>query len=341
MPIMSQRRLSAQEGLDLFQAPLHELLEEAHEVKKALHGDRAYYSVNLHINYTDYCVSRCSFCAFWRERHDSRTLSADEIISAVGPGLTEVHITGGLNPELGLSYYEEVISGIRARYPMVTIKAFTATEIAFIAEREGVSTLEALRRLRDAGLDALPGGGAEILSVRLHQELFPRKAGPGTWLRVHREAHSAGIKSNATMLFGHKETREEIIQHMELLRSLQDETGGFMSFIPLPFQTGGNPLGSATRPLSAQEILRITAISRLFLDNFQHIKAYWIMMGPRLASVALASGADDIDGTVGLERVAHSAGARSPLGLAEDDVREIIRWAGAIPVRRDGLYRAS
>ena len=338
MPVMSQKRLSVQEGLELFQAPLHTLLGEAHEAKKALHGDRAYYSVNLHINYTDYCVSRCSFCAFWKERESSRTMSVDEVVSTVHDGVTEVHITGGLNPELGISYHEEMIKGIRERYPGVTIKALTATEIAFIAEREGIPTLEVLGRLKKAGLDALPGGGAEVLSERLHQELFPRKAGPETWLRVHREAHSVGIKSNATMLFGHSETREEMIRHLELLRDLQDDTHGFMSFIPLPFQTGNNPLGRTTRPVPAQGILRVVALSRLFLDNFPHIKAYWIMMGPRLAAVALASGADDLDGTVGVERVAHSAGADSPVGLAESEVREIIRWAGGIPVKRDGLY---
>jgi aminodeoxyfutalosine synthase len=338
MPTMPQKRLSAREGLELFQAPLHTLLQEAHGVKKALHGDRAYYSVNLHINYTDHCVSRCAFCAFWKERESSRTLSVDEVLSTIHDGITEVHITGGLNPELGISYHEEMIRGIRKRYPGVTIKALTATEIAFVAEREGIPTLDVLSRLRGAGLDALPGGGAEILSERLHQELFPRKAGPETWLRVHREAHSLGIKSNATMLFGHAETHEEMIRHLELLRDLQDDTHGFMSFIPLPFQTGNNPLGRATRPVPAQDILRVVALSRLFLDNFPHVKAYWVMMGPRLAAVALASGADDLDGTVGAERVAHSAGADSPVGLAESEVREIIRWAGAIPVRRDGLY---
>lgn len=338
MPVVSQRRLSVQEGLDLFRAPLHSLLHEAHEAKRSLHGDRVYYSVNLHINYTDYCVSRCAFCAFWKERESSRTLSVDEVISAIHDGIVEVHITGGLNPELGIDYYEELIARIRENYPSITIKAFTATEIAFMAEREGISTLGLLARLREAGLDALPGGGAEILSERLHEKLFPRKAGPETWLRVHREAHSLGIKTNATMLFGHAETHEERIRHLELLRDLQDETGGFMSFIPLPFRTGNNPLGRVTRPIPAHEILRVVAISRLFLDNFQHIKAYWVMMGPRLAAVALASGADDLDGTVGVERVAHSAGADSPVGLAESEVREIISWAGGVPVKRDGLY---
>lgn len=338
---MSQRRLSAQEGLDLFQAPPHKLLEEAHEVKKALHGNRVYYSVNLHINYTDYCVSRCAFCAFWRKRDSSRTMSPEEVLSRIGDEITEVHITGGLNPELGAKYYEKMIGGIKKQRPRITIKALTATEIAFIAEREGISTLSLLERLKAAGLDALPGGGAEILSERLHRELFPRKSGPETWLRVHREAHSLGIRSNATMLFGHAETHNEIIRHLSLLRDLQDETGGFMSFIPLPFQTGNNPLGTTIKPVSAQEILMVIALSRLFLDNFPHIKAYWVMMGPRLAAVALNSGADDLDGTVGAERVAHSAGADSPVGLAESEVREIIRWAGAIPVKRDGLYNTS
>lgn len=338
MSVASQRRLSVQEGLELFQAPLHTLLEEAHEAKNALHGDRAYYSVNMHINYTDYCVSRCEFCAFWKGRESSRTLSPDEILSQIGDGLTEVHITGGLNPELGLAYYEEIIRNIKRRYPTLTVKALTATEIAFIAEREGIPSLEVLSRLREAGLDALPGGGAEVLSERLHEELFPRKAGPETWLRIHKEAHSIGIRSNATMLFGHLETHEEIIQHLRFLRDLQDETSGFMSFIPLPFQTGNNPIGEKTKPIPAQNILRVLAISRLFLDNFPHVKAYWVMMGPKLAAVALASGADDLDGTVGAERVAHSAGADSPVGLAESEVREIIGWAGAIPVKRDGLY---
>jgi aminodeoxyfutalosine synthase len=341
MPVLSQRRLSAQEALELFRMPLHALLHEAHEFKRAIHGDRVYYSVNLHINYTDYCVSRCAFCAFWRERESSRTLSVNEVISAIHDGITEVHITGGLNPELGIDYYEELIGKIRKNYPRITIKAFTATEIAFIAEREGISTLEVLERLRRAGLDALPGGGAEILSERLHKRFFPRKAGPETWLRVHREAHSLGLRSNATALFGHAETQEEIIGHLELLRDLQDETGGFMSFIPLPFQTGNNPLGRTMRPVPAHYILRVLAISRLFLDNFPHIKAYWVMMGPRLAAVALASGADDLDGTVGLERVAHSAGAESPVGLAESEIREIIGWAGGFPVKRDGLYTFS
>ncbi len=337
MPYVSQR-LSPKEALGLFDAGLHELLQEAHRTKLSLHGERVYYSLNLHINYTDYCVSRCGFCAFWRDRESSQTLSVEEVLSTVGNSLTELHITGGLNPELGIGYYEEMIRRIKERNPRITLKGFTATEIAFIAHKEGMNTIDVLGRLKDAGLDALPGGGAEVLSERLHRELFPRKADPETWLRVHKEAHSLGIRSNATMLFGHRETRHEIIRHLELLRELQDETGGFMCFVPLPFQRRNNPLGQGIKPLSSQEILRVIAISRLFLDNFSHIKAYWIMTGPRLAAVALCSGADDLDGTVGHERVAHSAGAESPFGLAEDEVKEIIRWAGGVPVKRDGLY---
>ncbi len=321
--------------------PLHQLLEKAHRFKQKLHGDLVYYSVNRHVNYTDHCVARCAFCAFWKRREESHTMTVDEIIASLEPDLTEVHITGGLNPDLDIDYYISMISRIRQALPNATIKAFTATEIVFIAQQTGLSVLRLLIRLKQAGLNALPGGGAEVLSDRLHKLLFPAKAGPQEWLEVHEIAHSIGLRSNATLLFGHLETDEEIVDHLYLLRQLQDKTQGFMSFIPLPFQTQNSPLGNRVKPVSAQRILRVVALSRLFLDNFPHIKAYWVMMGQRLAAAALNAGASDIDGTVGQERVAHSAGANSPLGLAKEEIKRVILWADAQPVQRDGLYRPS
>jgi aminodeoxyfutalosine synthase len=337
-------RLTAEEGLRLYKADSpHGLGRLAARVRERLNGNDAYYIVNRHINYTNICVNGCRFCAFSKKPGEpgGHTMSLDEVFERAAPaasdGSTELHIVGGVDPELPLAYYIDMIAGLRERHPGICIQAFTAAEIAHLADASQMTDAQVLAKLKDAGLTALPGGGAEVFSTRVRQLLCPSKISADRWLSVSRHAHRLGIPTNATMLYGHVETLEERIDHLVRLREAQDETGGFMCFIPLPFHPENTAMTDITRT-SAIDDLKTFATARLMLDNFPHIKAFWIMTGVKLAQVALAYGADDMNGTVIEERITHAAGAETPQRLTVGEIRRLILEAGRTPVERDTLY---
>lgn len=342
--IQEGERLSLDDGERLFSCPdINALGSLAHHVRSALHGNAAYYVVNRHINYSNICVNGCRFCAFSRKKGDPQSfeLSGDEILEKVraqGNGLTEIHIVGGCHPDLPFSFFEGLLKEIRAVQPDTYIKAFTAVEIAHFSKQEGITVAEVLTRLKAAGLQMLPGGGAEVFSPRIRKNLCPEKLDGQGWLDVVRQAHEMGIRTNATMLYGHIETMRERLEHMAALRDLQDKTRGFVCFIPLPFQPANNEL-SHLPPTTGIDDLKTIAVSRLMLDNIPHIKAYWVMLTVKLAQTALFYGADDFDGTVVEEKIGHMAGADSKQGLTRLEIERIIRDAGFEPVERDSLFR--
>ncbi len=342
--VMEGRRLTLADGLRLFRCPdLVAVGALAYEVRHRRHGTSAYYVVNQHINYSNICVNGCLFCAFRRRKGEPGAfeLSVSSIVDKVRDRLqepiTEVHMVGGCHPELRLETFEAMLRAIRQVRPQVHIKAFTAVEIAHFARLEGLSVREVLLRLKASGLDMLPGGGAEVFSPRVRALLCPQKLSGEGWLQVMREAHQLGIKSNATMLFGHKETLEERLEHLDALRRLQDETHGFVCFIPLPFQAKNTGVPEAQGPTGVDE-LKTIAVSRLMLDNIPHIKAYWVMLGVKQAQVALHFGADDLDGTVVEEKIGHMAGAESESFLTREELEFLIRQAGFHPVERNCFF---
>jgi aminodeoxyfutalosine synthase len=342
----SGTRLLPNEALKLaLGADIHTLGRLALQIRCRLHADKAYFVYNQHINYTNICQNACCFCAFSRRPKEggAYALSVDDVVREVtsrkDEPIREIHLVGGLNPELPYAYYPDLIRSVKQVRPGAAVKAFTAVEVAFLAERRGLTPLQVLEDLRSAGLDALPGGGAEVFSPTLRKQLCPEKISGQAWLDIHRIAHQLGIPSNATMLFGHVESWEERISHLQALRDLQDETGGFLCFIPLPYQPRNNPLG-APGP-DGLEIMRMMSISRIFLDNIPHLKAYWVMTGIKAAQMALWSGADDMDGTVVEERIGHAAGAQSPTGLTRKQLVQAITQAGFTPVERDSYFRAA
>ena len=318
-----------------------ELAAQANERKN---GRNVYFNVNRHINPTNICVNRCAFCAFSRTAGEdgAYTLALDEICrrahEAEEEGATEVHIVGGLHPDLAFEFYEETLKAIRHTAPKLHIKAFTAVEIEYFARISGLTIEQVLERLISAGLGSMPGGGAEILTEEVRRKICPEKISGARWLEIIRLAHLAGLKTNATMLYGHVETAADRVAHLEMLRDLQDETGGFQAFIPLAFQTENSDLKLAVKSSSGLDDLKTLAISRIFLDNFDHIKAYWIMLGEKIAQVSLAFGVDDLDGTVVEEKIGHDAGARSPQALTKESIIRLIRNAGKTPFERDTLY---
>ena len=337
-------RLTISEGERLFACPdMNALGSLAHHVRTRLHGNVACYVVNRHINYSNICVNGCRFCAFSRKKGDplSFELSEEEIIDKIraeGNELTEIHIVGGCHPDLRLSFFEGLLRRICRIQPNAFIKAFTAVEIAHFAKNEQIPVKDVLARLKSAGLQMLPGGGAEVFSPRIRERLCPEKLDANGWLDVMRQAHESGIKSNATMLYGHIETARERLEHMAALRELQDTTGGFVCFVPLPFQPANNEL-SHLPPATGVDDLKTIAVSRLMLDNFAHIKAYWVMLSVKLAQAALHYGADDFDGTVVEEKIGHMAGAESQQGMTRRQIETTIREAGFEPVERDSLFR--
>ncbi len=344
--IQAGERISVEEGERLFACPnVLAVGSLAHLVRRRMHGDAAYYVVNQHINYSNVCVNGCRFCAFGRKKGDSLAfeLNVDDILNKVkartDDPITEVHIVGGCHPDLPFSFYEEALRRIKTLRPEIRIKAFTAVEIAHFAKLEGISTREVLTRLKAAGLDMLPGGGAEVFSTRIRALLCPEKLSGQGWLDVAREAHQMGIKTNATMLYGHLETERERIEHLDALRRLQDETGGLVCFIPLPFQPANTQIKDA-QPTTGVEDLKTMAVSRLMLDNVPHIKAYWVMLTVKLAQVALYFGADDFDGTVIEEKIGHMAGAESEQALTRRKLERIIREGGFRSVERDCFFNA-
>ncbi|RLI86972.1 MAG: aminofutalosine synthase MqnE [Archaeoglobales archaeon] len=323
---------------DLFRMDVHEL----GEIANSMNDDRVMFVINRHINYTNFCVSRCPLCAFWRE--NGYLMSKDEVLKkvheAVCRGATEVHIVGSHNPNVSVEYFEDIFREIKFRYPNVTIKALTATEIHFLAKIERCSVVEILSRLKDSGLEVLPGGGAEILCNDVRRLICPRKAKAEEWLNVMKIAHKLGLKSNATMLFGHIESYRHRAIHLYKLWKLQEKTKGFISFIPLVFHPKNTMLESLvkdrTNPI---DILKTIAISRIVLSNFKSIRAYWVGLGEKLTQIALNYGANDVDGTIMEERVTHSAGADSPTFMTVDRIVNLIRGAGKVPVQRDTFCR--
>ncbi len=328
--------MSVNEIEDLFYQNIHELGRKADEIN----GRIATFSVNKHINYTNFCVSKCPICAYYRDT--GYLMRVEDVVrdalKAINAGARELHIVGSHNPEVGVEYFESILREIRKRGGNgVAVKALTATEVHYYARKEKMSIREFLSRLRDAGLDMLPGGGAEILVERVRTKISPDKANSKTWLRVMETAHELGLRSNATMLFGHIESFRDRAIHLEKLRKLQEKTGGFVAFIPLVFHPENTSFSHLSRA-SPQDILRTIAVSRMALHNFMGIKAYWVMMGEKLAQIALNYGANDVDGTVMGERIAHSAGAKTPATLTKEKLVSMIRNAGKIPAERDAFF---
>ena len=337
--VLSGQRLGREDGLAVLNSwDLTAIGKMADHVKREKSGDRVYFVMNRQINPTNLCVLDCTFCDFAAKPGDDHAyeMSIDEILEKLGPELSEVHIVGGLHPTWKFDDYLNIVKRIHEAVPSIQIKAWTAVEIDWFARIARISIEEVLERLREVGLQSLPGGGGEVFSERVQAATFKHKMGAERWFEVHRIAHEMGFPSNATLLYGHIETYEERVDHMLRLRDAQDETPGFMSFIPLALQPGNT--GLAERQASAIEDLRTVACGRLLLDNFDHIKSYWVMLGEETASVALNFGASDLDGTIGEEKIAHYAQAKSAIGLARDKLVEMIREAGKIPAERDALY---
>jgi len=345
-----EKKLESKEPLNfedarylLSSANLIEIGSLAGKIKYKKSQNKVYFVFNKHINYTNLCVSKCKFCAFYRngDEQDAYTMEIDEIIDEIGKmpsGIKEVHIVGGLHPTKPFSYYVDMIKSIKKNFKDINIKAFTAVEIDYFSNLEGISYKETLKILKNAGVDSMPGGGAEVFSERVRKKLYPNKIPYEKWAEVHKIAHDLDIPTNATLLFGHIETDEEIINHLFKLKKIQEESPGFLCFIPLSFHPENTPLSENIKKVDAVRELKILALSRIILDNFPHIKAYWVMLSPKVGQIGLHFGADDMDGTIGQERVTHAAGAKSPLGLAKENIINLIKNAGFIPVERDALY---
>jgi aminodeoxyfutalosine synthase len=339
--------LSLADGVALYEHPnLLEVGALANEVRERLHGDRTFFNRNLHINATNVCEASCRFCSFARLQEGDAgayTMTHAQAFAKLqarvdaGDPITEIHIVNGLHPGLAFDYYTELLAGLKRVQPSIHLKAFTAVEIFYYHQKYGLPVAEVLARLHAAGLDSLPGGGAEIFAARVRKKICDDKCDADQWLDVHRTAHRMGLRSNCTMLYGHIETAEERVDHMLRLRALQDETGGFQTFIPLAFHPDNNALMKLPAPTGVED-LRTYAVARLVLNNIPHIKAYWIMLGVKTAQTALWFGADDLDGTVQEEKIYHMAGAETPQALSPAEIVRVIANAGRVPVERDTLY---
>jgi len=342
--VLAGERLNQADGLSLFKTrDLVGLGQLADYVRKIHHQDKAYYIYNQHLNYTNVCRNKCRFCAFARDEHQdgSFTLSLEQIeanlLERLNEPINELHIVGGLNPDLDFAYFIDLLRLVKRIRPRATIKAFTPVEIDYLHRITGYSIEAVIAQLKAAGLAMMPGGGAEVMSDRIQAALFPEKIGAARWLEIMEAVHQAGISSNATMLYGHIETAAEKVDHLLRIRELQDRTGGFSAFIPLAFHSQNTQLADLPAT-TAFDDLKTIAAARLLLDNFTHIKAYWVMIGEPLAQVALSFGADDLDGTIIEEKITHMAGARSAKGLSRQAMRSLIRAAGFQPVERDSFY---
>jgi aminodeoxyfutalosine synthase len=343
--VLAGERLTSEDGLHLDEhADLFTLGELANVVRERKNGQFAYYNVNTHLNPTNVCVYRCTFCAFRADLKSPKgyVMSDEQILERAAEadrrGATELHIVGGLHHQLPYEWYLNVIRIIHRVHPRLHLKAYTAVEWDWFARLTGRPTRDLLAEFKEAGLGSLPGGGAEIFHPEVRDRICEHKADAGEWLRIHREAHELGLRSNATMLYGHIEGGRHRIDHLVRLRELQDETGGFQTFIPLAFHPDNTRLAHIPRPSGMMD-LKTMALSRLMLDNFAHVKAYWVMLGIRTAQVALSFGADDLDGTVVHEKIYHDAGSDSPQELSVAEIRRLIEEAGRVPVERDTLYR--
>ncbi len=338
------QRLSFEDGVFLYEhGDLFTLGELANIVRERKNGNVAYYNVNTHLNPTNVCVYRCTFCAFRADLKSPKgyVMSDEQILERAAEadqrGATELHIVGGLHHQLPYEWYLHVVRIIHQAHPRLHLKAYTAVEWDWFARLTGRPTRDILAEFQEAGLGSLPGGGAEIFHPEVRDKICEHKADADAWVRVHREAHQLGLRSNATMLYGHIEEAGHRIDHLCRLRELQDETGGFQTFIPLAFHPDNTKLSHLPKPSGLLD-LKTMAISRLMLDNFPHIKAYWIMLGIKTAQVALSFGADDIDGTVVHEKIYHDAGSDAPQELTVTELRRLIKEAGRVPVERDTLY---
>jgi len=343
--LRSGERLSFDDGVRLFACPdLLALGWLANREREKRHDARTYYNFNIRLEATNVCVASCLFCSFARLRPGDRgsyTMSLeqtwDKLRDRAHQPLTEIHVVNGLHPDLPFDYYLEMLRGFKRIRPGIHLKCFTAVEIAFFADLYKMSDEQVLRELQGAGLDSLPGGGAEIFAERVRRKICHDKCGADRYLDIHRTAHALGMRTNVTMLYGHIETKEERVDHMLRARSLQDESGGFQAFIPLAFHPDNNQMRKLPAP-SATETLRVHAVSRLMLDNIPHVKAFWIATGVEVAQVSLWFGVDDLDGTVQEEKIYHMAGARTPEAMTTTAIRRLIRAAGRDPVERDTLY---
>ena len=343
--VLAAERLSFDEGVALYRS--NDLLSIgylANHVREKLHGKRTYFNVNRHINPTNICVARCRLCAFGRQPDapGAYAMALEEAFQTAGQNwteaVTEFHIVGGMHPDLPFEYYLDLLRGLKQRFPSVHLKAFTAVEIAYFARLTRLSIREILEKLKGAGLGSLPGGGAEIFAPEVRRVICDHKIGAYTWLKVHRTAHEMGLHSNATMLYGHIESAEDRVHHLLELRQLQDETHGFLAFVPLAFHPAHTALAHLPETTGFTDIKNI-AVPRLLLDNFPHLKAYWQSLTPPVAQVALKFGADDLDGTVLEEKIYHDAGSSSPQAMTRQQIIRLIRDAGHEPVERDTLYR--
>ncbi|MDB4946488.1 MAG: hypothetical protein JWP97_6022 [Labilithrix sp.] len=346
--VRAGERLTFEDGVALFLEPdLLAIGQLANEVREKRHGDRTYFNRNMRLEVTNVCVASCLFCSFAKlEEHmpGAHTMKLEEAwgeleVRMKNPATapTELHVVNGLHPGLPFSYYEDLLRGFKRIAPQVHLKCFTAVEIHFFAQHYGMTYVEVLEKLKAAGLESLPGGGAEIFDESVRKKISHDKANADEYLEVHRVAHRMGMRTNATMLYGHIETFAHRVDHLLRLRALQDETGGLQAFIPLAFHPDGNDMKNMPAPTAVDD-LRTVAISRLMLDNVDHIKAYWVSMTPDVAQIALRFGADDLDGTIVHETIYKAAGTLSPSGLAYEELVRLIREAGRIPVERDTLY---
>jgi len=344
--VLSNERLNSYEALELFRADdIFTIGRLGNLSAESISGKNVFFIVNRHINPTNICINRCKFCAFSRSKgqEGAYELTIDEIIRKLHAAdsedkspLREVHIVGGLHPDWSLDYYLEMLSAIKKNFPLVAIKAFTAVEIDYMSRKSRLDISATLLALKKSGLDIMPGGGAEIFAKKIRERLCPEKITGERWLEIMETAHTVGIKTNASMLYGHIESIEDRIDHLLKLRDLQDRTGGFQAFIPLAYHPKNTEIGGFYS--SGIDDLKTIAISRLILDNFAHIKAYWVMLGEKISQIALLFGADDIDGTIIEEKITHSAGATSSEGMRKDELVHLIKKAGKTPIERDAFY---
>lgn len=350
--VVEGERLTSAEGVALFESDdLLAIGAMADLANRRKNGDRVFFVANQHINPTNVCILRstCTFCSFARKplEEGAYTMTLDEAFAEAAvvkdTPIREFHIVGGLHPKLSLQYYEDLLRGLKERHPGVEVKALTAVEIAHLARLEKIGVDEVLIRLRDAGLDSMPGGGAEVFAKGVRATIAERKLAAEEWIDVHRRAHRLGIPTNCTMLYGHVESFEDRIDHLLMLRELQDETAGFLTYIPLAYHPDhnelGEQLGRTGTATTGYDDLKNLAVGRLFLDNVDHIKTHWIMNTPKISQVALHFGVDDLEGTVVKERIYHMAGAGTPQGLSWNEIIRLIRDAGKRPLERDALYR--
>ncbi len=344
--VLAGERLDFAEGLALYRST--DVLAVgwlANHVRERMHGDVTYFNVNRHINPTNVCVASCRLCAFGRKKGDAAgyTMALEEAWETAASGyseaVTEFHIVGGLHPDLPFEYFLDLVRGLKERFPKVHIKAFTMVEVAYLARRAKLTIEQTLLRMREAGVDSMPGGGAEIFASHVRSVICDHKIDGQEWLDTARLAHQMGFRSNATMLYGHIESDADRVDHILRLREVQDETGGFQTFIPLAFHPENTALDHLPVTTGLTDIRQV-AVSRLLLDNFAHIKAYWQMMTPKIAQISLRFGADDLDGTVVEEKIYHDAGAKTPQGMTRKELCRLITEAGRVPVERDTLYHA-